>query len=1685
MRRHSKTNDQTSRQPHGSTLVIVIAMLGLLSFMGTMFYLFAIQERSNAENFSAAAKIAGFDADDPFPWALQQLITGTNAYQKFSILGDTSGTSRHSMMSNLIGADGTPYTGAGVRVVYDGAGLPIVDDDYNGAADGTDIATADNLLNFVDSAAAWADTVNESTLSATRNYNNGLPQPDVDYTTSDINTQFLATKSWAIRDNGEFATPRFERVQVIIPSFFRPQYLKSSTANSSAGLNVPTDYNWYDPAAHPQYQRRSFRPHQNHIGGYDAAGNPVYRFLQASRDSGVLPTAGAFPFTPGEGDNTANFGKLGVWTGDLPEDALGFELDSDNDGDGIKEGIWMDLQYPIQETTDGRFYATLHSFTIYDLDALIDLNSHGNLAQLPRNASINGSFLGPTGLGAVPLSDSNQGLGPNEISPIYALVPDTPGTDQRFIDWYTANPTSSLEQANMEWLWLLTGRMDHDGTGWSDLSPGRWGDANALVYNKVSAASAVNTLPRPGRAGNLAAASDSAPSFDGVQGDDDNLDSLEGIKSTITGVLRGFVHPMDYAGTGENRQSVALGYPSPDFRLPAMLQDLTGRPEAWLAYAGYSAVSSVNSTPNESLYMRGRDTDPDTADDLSRNHFFDALFEDPLEMIMDLDFTLRPDDQMFSVQDMLIGHLTDTDKTAAPSEVSERLRKLMPMTYAIGSDRADRFTTLSNSFRQVPFLEQPGGARSWEWTADADGDTKLEFPPKFGTVTPYSALDPFRAEVRRLLTIEVGEQRESLGQLLLSINHILDINRPGPVPPENTPLYRSYMERFGLQFRAMTEHPDQTAAATVTAMPLTQPNFPPQNAADQEYWARRDRQKLARDIYVLLYTLGGAEVSGATVVNYTDTNSDRSKYSEKRLRQMAQFAVNMVDAMDTDNVATRFEFDKNLNDGWGLDDLPWTDSDAAATTETTTSTDVNENGLYPEDAINRGVVYGVEAQQLAFSEVLAVHSPDFTSTTAADDNASEHTNQDDRYLLHVELQNALPISLDLAVPGVTGVANEDNGVWRLSRFDRNAAAAASQSSGTTQTLTLMEGNSPLGGGDRFTIAMAALDGTPTEPNPTGFGTADLYMDADVDTNFNLISPDVTSATITSGATPLPLCDLDLIHTSHDPRWLLSGNSTDRGKFLDAMLDYKGNDNYGIEAVSGTNGVRKGFDLVLQRRQNPNLPLLPTTENPWIEVDRIKAEFIELYDLDTGAMTASLSLTDLKSLERHEVLDARQFSHASAQVASPGTGVAPYNAATDFTPNTDRLNTIGSNLNSRTDDGTGTSVFELWQAHFDRDYASTGELLNLPIVGPKLLTRSLDPMRSPGFQQALLPISPSTVADSPDNIAGAAGMILQSDAAGVNTALDNAWYRLLQFVEVPSRVNRLLGNYINLQRVPGKLNLNTIRHRQVYAGLLDDLNIADLPPMTDADGNGDLNGPFLISTAPDGDDATPGSSSRDRWLEFINERDGYVNTVNAGSATQMWLPATPNSHPFRSLAYTTGVTGATASPSDTGIDHTILRRGSLHRPARIADNAGLPIDNAFGETTDVATTNRHWMEPGDTAFHLDPDSVAGGRTANMVHRHQFLSKIMNNTTTTSNCFIAYGTAAYFEAVLDASGVFRLGGRMGLDLDADNNPYNDAGWEQRAVFVVDRTEAFNAYDADLGAFDWERLVKHRLDLASDGQ
>ncbi|MEO2019483.1 MAG: hypothetical protein ABGZ53_34540, partial [Fuerstiella sp.] len=276
-RRLSKRTDRR----RGSTLLIVLALLGLLAFTGMVFYTFSAQERAAAEYFSEAAKATVDVPDDPFPWALEQILTGANDNQKSSVLW--SPRRRHAMLQNVVGYDAVPHSDTGINVGRTAAGLPIVWQDLNndGSPDTFANLGLNNPLNYVDSLVAWGGApfgVDEPGLYNARGANASIagpfPAPGVDYTYPDINNIFLGYRGWAIRDNGAAHQPaneRYQRVPVFIPSFMRPALLKSSTVSGPGGTPAVMDEDWWDHSAatgRPEFSVRSMRPSEHHIAGF-------------------------------------------------------------------------------------------------------------------------------------------------------------------------------------------------------------------------------------------------------------------------------------------------------------------------------------------------------------------------------------------------------------------------------------------------------------------------------------------------------------------------------------------------------------------------------------------------------------------------------------------------------------------------------------------------------------------------------------------------------------------------------------------------------------------------------------------------------------------------------------------------------------------------------------------------------------------------------------------------------------------------------------------------------------------------------------------------------------------------------------------------------------------------------------------------------------------------------------------------------------------------------------------------------------------------------------------------------------------------------------------------------------------------------------------------------------------------
>ena len=309
------------------------------------------------------------------------------------------------------------------------------------------------------------------------------------------------------------------------------------------------------------------------------------------------------------------------------------------------------------------------------------------------------------------------------------------------------------------------------------------------------------------------------------------------------------------------------------------------------------------------------------------------------------------------------------------------------------------------------------------------------------------------------------------------------------------------------------------------------------------------------------------------------------------------------------------------------------------------------------------------------------------------------------------------------------------------------------------------------------------------------------------------------------------------------------------------------------------------------------------------------------------------LKRLKSRERPEPFDRGAEAYRSSDA-----GAFQYNSLGD------------KNSNSPTN-------FVRWQPHFDRDFASLIDLFSVPIYGPHEVTNKLDPA-DPNFHSA-----------------GQAKFLNPDFNDNVNSSsrLDNRWARLLNFLEIPDRTDRLLPDK-RKYRISGKINLNTVRQPEVLASLLDQRDAFSTL----------LNDPnrHLVDVN--------GETSRDWWTQFIRSRDRY------DPVSEFYLPGTGHGRPFRSLGL--------SRFGKQGIEHTLLR--------------SMPMDT----NTTAGYIKRRLFELGTQGQH-------NNRSIDHHTRHRLLARIAGNTTARSNVFFVFMQVDWFEAHHDrGTGHVRVGARL---------------------------------------------------------
>ncbi|MDC0274393.1 hypothetical protein OAK91_06645, partial [Planctomycetaceae bacterium] len=964
--------------------------------------------------------------------------------------------------------------------------------------------------------------------------------------------------------------------------------------------------------------------------------------------------------------------------------------------------------------------------------------------------------------------------------------------------------------------------------------------------------------------------------------------------------------------------------------------------------------------------------------------------------------------------------------------------------------------------------------------ADRDSDGIFEFPPIVISVGVWNKgtqpFQPIRTEVQELLHAERNDEDYRKLRRRLSVNHIVDREQSGALRYRELTAHPSGLGKEPIRSQLLVngvavgslQRPEQISGLSGAAQPLA-----------QEYFARWDRQRLARDIYVMLYAFGGPNNGVYPAANYlSQDNSAFTLYSEDELRRMAQFAVNMVDHMDADNVVTIFEYDTNLADGWGLDDDPYSDS--------------TDN--QPAD---RKFAYGVEKMQLNFSEGLAIFAPatedkDDTGMpkAKADHDGTEWDDSFNHQFLFVELQNS---------SNQTVAFNNDE--WQLvvrpyywatgttkSQRDQQAGTAA----GPERRLTIQSAAPSVGVGGINSFLTIGTVGNENNLNevlpPAGASTPWTPGTGDSGPASFTVRPNLLGAADTAEriAPEIALTDgqyLDLLTDSNSYRLNEPGgaNAYEDGARItpNASTDPSGKRllEFSMEPDFSTNVYE--VQVVLRRRAHPNRNSPDdgdsdfddqSRDNPWIVADRYRIPLREfdLIDDETDASVIQGQLGNLTSRARWQPMYGNPVNDSFVEYYDSssfiGNSLGNYNQGPNLTPNV-------------------PDPYTLWQPHNDRFFTSLAEVFNVPMYGPARMN-DVDVAADDGADN-LWSTNPYWTGPSVELgrvLTGSDGrdaklddeqtfghIVLNPDEDNPDDGtVDNLWYRALEFMTVPTQqhvlgFNEVLGrsftgatNADTVYREFGSINLNTVRDPEVFAAMLDEPDLVQLNNITST----------TSAALTDLEHASNGTDPRRRdwWVSHLLNRDVGDPLINNATAQVLPLPGIPGiSRPYRPLSYI-GSKAAVASSAGDAINDTVLRK------LRVTQGGG-----AMASSTTFQ--DRGQFEIGTLANHNSDD-------VDYAMRNRVLGKVMNHHTTTSNTFYVFLQVDFFEAKEVGSDVVRIGDKV------NNSP------AFRGFFVVDRAQAQEILEAtdlpqlDTGTnkfllhynqnFNWRALVLHRQRL-----
>jgi hypothetical protein len=724
------------------------------------------------------------------------------------------------------------------------------------------------------------------------------------------------------------------------------------------------------------------------------------------------------------GNNPGREGLLGRDTdGDLAPDE--FFWDVDNDNDGIKDSIWIDLGMPVRTTEDGRKCKPLYAFLCVDLDGRLNLNAHGSAEQLRPQYAPPGANIGNPSDGRIFADTSNPipnlagagvlpniglsygvGFGPAEIN-LLPLLGNNLGIYQNLLlgnGPVAAHPLDGrYGEGNLR---PLLPQLHLPGAGRSLVGNNFFNDflsANMLFdfpgsyFFPLSYYQAVFNGPE--RTGSYGTPGDLKGSM--VVGLDLNGQPIYRMLRNVPAAIDPLGFVFGWNQLAWDRAAANNPYELNLMRKGAGSQSTPAPEDHPFTVAEWEKIVRPNDADQEGL--PDRLTELAGAAIYNRRHELTAESRDLPSPNLAYNRNLR--DDFLDENDTVWPHAADLQGYPRPRHISDLLGIAILANEKLGLNNDNATLTPQAIAGRVAALlpaEMLRGVRMdvnrpFGNGRDDDGNRIVDEPAERFVLAANGRLE----EVR---------QSDALGNAVRTPFQYAD-GTPLTIP-------------FDHDNDGDLDFDDTTTPWTITGFSEhleADPN------SDPYAW---NRQLHARHLYVLAMLL----VDGGWYPPNGPVPANVDQQEEFRARALAQWAVNVVDFYDRDSIMTPFECDlypfRNPSGGdprAANRPLTWTDPDANNTWDVDGRIEPDTGGGPGDTSLDdfnpfRGIVWGCERPELVITETLALHdlrTEDLPVGGGLIGSGDTNGDLDQRYLpegsLFVELFN--PWTSDEARPG--------------------------------------------------------------------------------------------------------------------------------------------------------------------------------------------------------------------------------------------------------------------------------------------------------------------------------------------------------------------------------------------------------------------------------------------------------------------------------------------------------------------------------------------------------------------------------------------------------------------------------------------------------------------------------------------